>query len=86
MGKTRLGLQAAAEQIDEFGHGVFFVPLAGVTSVGQSAFDDCQSVETLHFYGAEDLESQLHNYLREKHLLLLLDNFEHLIDGARSAG
>jgi predicted ATPase/Tfp pilus assembly protein PilF len=83
MGKTRLGLQAAAEQIDEFGHGVFFVPLAGVTSVDNLPSTIAKALQ-LSFYGAEDLESQLHNYLREKHLLLLLDNFEHLIDGARS--
>ena len=83
MGKTRLGLQAAAEQIDIFQNGVFFVPLAGVTSVDNLPSTIAKALK-LSFYGAEDLESQLHNYLREKHLLLVLDNFEHLIDGARS--
>lgn len=81
MGKTRLGLQAAAEQIDAFHHGVFFVPLAGVASPDNIPSAIANGLN-LSFYGAEDLESQLYNYLAEKQLLLLLDNFEHLIDGA----
>ena len=81
MGKTRLGLQAAAEQIDLFRHGVFFVPLAGVASADNIPPTIANALK-LSFYGADDLESQLHNYLGEKQLLLLLDNFEHLIDGA----
>ncbi|NCF68136.1 MAG: tetratricopeptide repeat protein [Chloroflexi bacterium] len=83
MGKTRLGLQAAAEQINVFQNGVFFVPLAGVTSVDNLPSTIANALN-LSFYGAEDLEIQLHNYLREKQLLLLLDNFEHLIAGAKT--
>jgi predicted ATPase/class 3 adenylate cyclase len=81
MGKTRLGLQAAAEQIDHFRHGVFFVPLAGVT-IAENLPAAIVGALNLPFHGAEELEKQLHSYLREKQLLLLLDNFEHLIDGA----
>ena len=80
MGKTRLGLQAAAEQIDSFRHGVFFVPLSGVDSIENIPLSIASALN-LSFYGSEDVESQLHNYLREKQLLLLLDNFEQLIDG-----
>ncbi len=82
MGKTRLGLQSAAELSDDFRHGVFFVPLAGVTSADNLPSTIANALN-FSFYGDEDLESQLHNYLREKQLLLLLDNFEHLIAGAR---
>jgi predicted ATPase len=81
MGKTRLGLQATAEQSDFFRHGVYFVPLAGVTS-SENLPATIAAALNLSFYGAEDLESQLQSYLHEKQLLLLLDNFEHLIDGA----
>lgn len=83
MGKTRLGLQAVAEQSDVFQHGVFFVPLAGVTSPDNLPSTIANALK-FTFYGDEDLESQLHSYLREKHLLLLLDNFEHLIAGAET--
>jgi predicted ATPase/class 3 adenylate cyclase len=81
MGKTRLGLQAAAEQIDIFQQGVFFVPLAGVASPDNIPLAIANALK-LSFYGVEDLESQLYNYLGQKQLLLLLDNFEHLSDGA----
>lgn len=81
MGKTRLGLQAAAEQIETFPHGVYFVPLAGVVSAEQIPSTIATALK-LSFYGSEDIESQLLNYLGEKQLLLLLDNFEHLVDGA----
>ena len=81
MGKTRLGLQAAADQIDIFRHGVYFVPLAGATSPDNIPANIANALK-LSFYGVEDLESQLHNFLSEKQLLLLLDNFEHLVDGA----
>ncbi|MDX1413194.1 MAG: NB-ARC domain-containing protein [Candidatus Promineifilaceae bacterium] len=83
MGKTRLGLQAAADQIDVFYKGVFFVSLAGVTSKDDLPAAIANALK-LSLYGAEELESQLFNYLREKHLLLLLDNLEHLLDGART--
>ncbi|UCG23940.1 MAG: tetratricopeptide repeat protein, partial [Chloroflexota bacterium] len=81
MGKTRLGLQAAAEQIEAFRHGVFFVPLAGVVSADNIPSTIANALK-LSFYGDEDLENQLHSYLAGKQLLLLLDNFEHLVDGA----
>lgn len=81
MGKTRLGLQAAAEQIESFHHGVFFVSLAGVVSADNIPSTIANALK-LSFYGDEDLENQLRNYLAGKQLLLLLDNFEHLVDGA----
>lgn len=81
MGKTRLALRAADELLPNFMHGVFFVPLAPVESVdflvptiaGQLNFS---------FYGDQDLKQQLLGFLRTKHMLLLLDNFEHLLEGA----
>ena len=38
----------------------------------------------LTFYGEDDMQDQLLDYLREKSLLLILDNFEHLLDGGVS--
>jgi predicted ATPase/class 3 adenylate cyclase len=81
IGKTRLALQAAANQIDRFEHGVFFVDLspvrerdgvfqAVVRALGVSATTDEPPLELLK------------QELRTQQLLLLLDNFEQVIDAA----
>jgi class 3 adenylate cyclase len=74
-GKTRLGLQVAAELSDRFTDGVFFVnpaPLSDPELVIPAAAQalDVQEV------GGQPLLEFLKASLREKHLLLLLDNFE----------
>ena len=79
MGKTRLALQAAAELAPNFADGVVFVPLAAshtadlfVTSVaGALGF-------ALH--GRDRPQRQLCHYWQGKQLLLVLDNFEHLLE------
>ena len=69
-GKTRLALQAAAELVDEFPHGVWWVSLASLR--------DPLLVETTiaQAVGAKD---GLAEHLRDRTALLLLDNFEHLL-------
>ncbi len=78
IGKTRLALQAGAEVADDFEWGVYFVPLAAVSGpeylVGAIA-----DALRFSFYGARDAKGQLLNYIGEKNLLLLIDNFEHVI-------
>jgi predicted ATPase len=78
IGKTRLALQAATATQPEFRHGVYFVPLHPPQSVD---FLAATVADTLKFplTGAEDLTQQLLNYLRDKNLLLILDNFEQLL-------
>ena len=82
IGKTRLALQAAVEAVDTFADGVYFVPL---TPVGATAFIASAVASALQFslYGQENPEAQIIHYLRGKHLLLVLDNFEHLIENAK---
>ncbi|MFL5801327.1 MAG: BTAD domain-containing putative transcriptional regulator [Roseiflexaceae bacterium] len=79
-GKTRLALQAARGQIGAHLHGVYFVSLTSTSSPDflVSAIADSLSFP---FYGPQDPNMQLLNYLREKEMLLVLDNFEHLLDG-----
>ena len=80
-GKTRLALQAAADMVDEFEHGVFFVPLDALSEPGlvlptiANAFDVREAA-------GRPLQEQLQDYLREKEMLLVLDNFEQVIDAA----
>lgn len=80
MGKSRLALQCALTQGSRFGHGAYFVPLAPVR--GDLLVSAVAQELGLAFFGSRDLKTQLLNYLREKHLLLVLDNFEHLRDQA----
>ena len=84
MGKTRLALQAAMNQVGRFLNGVFFVPFTAV--MPSRSDNDAELVieaiaETmgLSFQGVGSLQSELVDYLREKELLLVLDNFEHLL-------
>lgn len=81
MGKTRLAVQVSALRIEQFQHGVYFVPLAAIVSVELIL---PAIIEALQFtlYNREDPFTQVVNYLREKSLLLVLDNFEHLSQGA----
>ena len=81
MGKTRLALQAAAEHIETFPNGVFFVPLAELSAPEQLVPAMAEALR-ITFYQRDAPRTQLLHYLREKHLLLLLDNFEHLLEGA----
>jgi predicted ATPase/DNA-binding XRE family transcriptional regulator len=80
IGKTRLALQAATDQFGAFTDGVYFVSL---TPVGTTTLIPAAIASALQFsfYGQEAPETQLIHYLRGKHMLLLLDNYEHLLAG-----
>jgi DNA-binding SARP family transcriptional activator/tetratricopeptide (TPR) repeat protein len=81
IGKTRLSLEIAWAQLEAFRDGVWFVPLAGVTSTDQVVPSIAQAVG-LNLSGTTEAKTQLQQYLRGKHLLLVVDNFEHLIEAA----
>jgi predicted ATPase/DNA-binding SARP family transcriptional activator len=83
VGKTRLALQAAAKVVPAFAHGVRFVPLAPVESARFLVPTMAEALGFAFFQreGAGPRQ-QLLDYLREKGMLLLLDNFEHLVEGA----
>jgi predicted ATPase/DNA-binding SARP family transcriptional activator len=80
VGKTRLAVEAAARNVERFGDGAHFVSLAPLTSVEQlvPAVADALGFS---FYSQQEPGLQLVNYLCDKELLLVLDNFEHLRDG-----
>ncbi|MDX1469398.1 MAG: adenylate/guanylate cyclase domain-containing protein [Acidimicrobiia bacterium] len=80
-GKTRLAIQVAADSTADYPNGVFFVSLADIsdpTAVAQAIADSIG----LALSTDEDDMNQLLTYLASKSLLLLLDNFEHLLEGA----
>ncbi|HEY7469906.1 MAG TPA: adenylate/guanylate cyclase domain-containing protein, partial [Acidimicrobiia bacterium] len=81
-GKTRLSLQVAAEAAADFPDGVFFVDLAPVTDV---EVVPSRVLETLGMPASTRDESpvmRLTSQLSDKGLLLVLDNFEQLLDAA----
>ncbi len=80
IGKTRIALQAAAEQIPLFAQGVYFVSLNPVHSTDLIAAAIANALQ-ISLYGSEDPSIQIITYLREKHMLLVMDNFEHLLEG-----
>jgi predicted ATPase/DNA-binding CsgD family transcriptional regulator len=80
IGKTRLVLEAARRQVDAYRDGIFFVPLQPLVTSDLIVLAIIESLK-LPIYGEQGAKTQLLDYLSQRHLLLLLDNFEHLIDG-----
>lgn len=78
MGKTRLGLQVAAEMIEFFKDGAFFVDLAPVRDPELLISSIAQTLR-IKETGGRFLLDTLKDYLRGKHMLLLLDNFEQIM-------
>lgn len=81
IGKTRLAIEIATHLENDFADGVYFVPLVPVNSsrflipviANSIGFNFQSAIPT-------DPKNQLLNYLKEKHILLLVDNLEHLIN------
>lgn len=81
VGKTRLTIQAANTAAAFFPHGVYFAALAPLRSA-EFLISTIADVLQLTFESQADPRQQLLDFLREKELLLILDNFEHLLEGA----
>ena len=80
-GKTRLALQAAADLLEDFPDGTFFVQLATLTDADLfiSAVAETLGVRET---GEQALDDSLKNYLGERRMLLVLDNFEQVLEAA----
>lgn len=78
VGKTRLAQQAAAEAIYDYPDGVYSVPLVSVDAEEMLPTVIAQALE-FSFQGGIQPADQLINFLRKKEVLLVLDNFEHLL-------
>jgi len=80
-GKTRLALQVAAELLDEYANGIWFVDLAPLADPELVPSTIAQTLG-LRESGGRPLTDTLQDYLREKQLLLVLDNFEQIVGAA----
>ncbi|HLY27479.1 MAG TPA: protein kinase [Aggregatilineales bacterium] len=81
MGKTRLALEVALRQLQHFKDGVYFVGLASVPDPTLMVGAIAEAIG-FQFSSGDTPKNQLLTFLNDKHILLVLDNFEHLIQGA----
>jgi predicted ATPase/DNA-binding SARP family transcriptional activator len=87
MGKTRLALAISQQVYYDFADGVWFVPLANIASGALPAETEqalaaaiAQAMEVSVQTG-QPIQKQVLAHLRSRHLLLVLDNMEHLLNG-----
>lgn len=83
-GKSRLSLQAAADLVDQFADGVWFVPMVNLASSDEipGAIANALHFRVENFSSNVNIITQLSDYLSKRSMLLVLDNFEHLLDGS----
>ncbi|GAA3588964.1 ATP-binding protein [Kribbella ginsengisoli] len=83
IGKTRLALSVASEAAADYPDGVWFVDLAQLTDPAMvgAVIADALGIPDRH---TATIDSSLIAYLRESKALLVLDNCEHVVNGARS--
>ncbi len=82
-GKTRLGLQVATETLLDHHDGAFFVDLSPLTDPGLVAAEIASTLAIRPQSGRPEIET-VSDHLRDKDVLLLLDNFEQVIEAGSS--
>jgi predicted ATPase/DNA-binding CsgD family transcriptional regulator len=80
-GKTRLCIELASQVADEYPDGVYFIPLAPVRDPALVASSIAQHIG-LHDSQDRPLLDHLAGYLSDRQLLIVLDNFEHVLAAA----
>jgi predicted ATPase/DNA-binding CsgD family transcriptional regulator len=81
IGKTRLGVQVATELAGTFADGIYYVPLASIRDPELVIPTIAQTLGIKETSGQPHL-SLLKAYVRDRHILLLLDNFEQILRAA----
>ena len=82
IGKTRLAHAVASGVADQFADGVVLVPLHAVQDAGLVVATIARSLGLLDFEG--DLEQRIIDHLADAQLLLVVDNFEQVVEAAPS--
>lgn len=80
VGKTRIAWEVGTRLVETFPHGVHFVPLAAIATPDLIVPTIAAAIG-FTFQGSEPPQIQLIRHLSSRDMLLILDNFEHLIDG-----
>ncbi|MCB9459682.1 MAG: hypothetical protein H6670_08535 [Anaerolineaceae bacterium] len=81
MGKSRLALQIGRIHPDRFADGIYFVALQSLSASEQIVVTIGESIGFVFVPGERSPEQQLLDFLKNKEMLLILDNFEHLLAG-----
>jgi predicted ATPase/transcriptional regulator with XRE-family HTH domain len=81
IGKTRLAVEVALGVQDDFADGVFFIPLAAIRDPDLVAPAIAEALG-MRDTGVQPTGESLRAYLHDKRMLLVLDNFEQVIDAA----
>jgi predicted ATPase/DNA-binding CsgD family transcriptional regulator len=84
-GKTRLALEVARAILDDYPHGVWWVELAPISDTSLVPDAIVQALE-INLSTNQIAAEVLKRFLRNKHILLVLDNFEHLLDATPIVG
>jgi predicted ATPase len=84
-GKTRLALAVASELCDSFEHGVWFVDLTAIREPGL-VLAEIARVLGVHHESRHPIREALEHFLRNKQLLLILDNCEQVVAAAPEIG
>jgi len=79
IGKTRIALEAAASVLSDFADGVYFISLMPLHALGVVAGAIAHSLGIVFTAEGGSEEQQLQTYLKNKAMLLVLDNAEHLL-------
>jgi predicted ATPase len=86
MGKTRLSLAAAREAQRDFADGVYFIELAKLSEV-ESILLSIAAATSYEFQKDEaDKKKQFFDFVSNKQMLLVFDNYEHLLEGSGIVG
>ena len=85
VGKTRLAIEAGRRLAGDFADGAGFVALAEITEPRELASAIARAIDVPVRPG-EPPTAALQRFLAERHMLLVLDNFEHLVDSASMVG
>jgi predicted ATPase/class 3 adenylate cyclase len=81
IGKTSLAIEVGREIADRFADGAWLVPMADVAAPAEVAATIAHGIG-LHDGPERPASAALLPYLADRSMLLILDNFEHLVDGA----
>ena len=81
VGKTRLALQALRQQLPNFADGVWYIDMIPLQTADELLSATGQALG-LVFNGLFSLKQQLVDHVKEKRLLWLFDNFEHMVESA----
>ncbi|HEU4672291.1 MAG TPA: tetratricopeptide repeat protein [Candidatus Limnocylindrales bacterium] len=84
VGKTRLAIELGADLLDDYEDGVWFVDLGPVTDPAFVGHAIATSLGVMDIAGQPILDTVI-DHLRRRHVLLVIDNCEHLLDAAARA-